>query len=172
MNPLPLSYRRRACAGWLLGRVLAAGVAVLPAVAAPVWAAAPDANPAALMAACDAPAVFATLQPAAQRREARAIWLDRRHLQWPGLAAPASPADGTTTLRYRLVGATQGGLLALPGQPVQGADQAWALVPVMAPLTAQTDARFRHVPAGLRLQVVALRGQNWMPACKRCTVAN
>ena len=158
MNSLPLPYQLHAPARRLLGRVQAVGAAVVLAVTAPVSSAAPDANPSALMAACDAPAMFSTLRPAAQRREARAIWLNRHQLQWPGLDAPSGDANGPARPRYRLVGAGEGGLVALPGQAVQGADSTLELHLMPPPLAPSTDLRVHHLAAGPRLVLAAAPG--------------
>ncbi len=103
--------------------------------------------PAALHAACDAPGFASVLRPAAQPPGARAVWLDRYTLQWPG-AAPAGNG-----LSYRLVHAAGGGLLALPGRAVRGSDGSFALKPLTAPLLAAVQQRFRHVAAGAQLQL-------------------
>ena len=72
--------------------------------------------------------------------EARAVWLDRRTIRWPGAAADA---------RYRLYHAARGGIRADSGTRVAGADGAIALEP--ASPSAQASTRFRHVGEGATL---------------------
>ncbi|RZU01992.1 alpha-1,6-glucosidase domain-containing protein [Rivibacter subsaxonicus] len=113
---------------------LAAGAA--PAVAAPA------------LADCNSAEHAVLLAPAATtRREARAHWLDRRLLAWPG-----APVSG----RYRLHHAERGALLAEPGMPVRGADGALTLDIRAEPLPAALAERFAFVGAGARLELAAL----------------
>ena len=135
---------------------LAVGLALLVGLSVTPGRAAARA-PAALAQACDATAHFSVLRDAAGAAltradtpantpapaSARAVWLDRRTLQWPGVAADAG--------RFRLHHAALGGLLAAPGQPVVGADAALTLRPAAAPLAPAVAARFRHLGAGVRL---------------------
>ncbi|MFZ5548216.1 MAG: alpha-1,6-glucosidase domain-containing protein [Pseudomonadota bacterium] len=100
------------------------------------------------------------LQPSTGPADARAVWLDRRQLQWPG-----APAEGS---RYRLHHSASGGLKLSPGLPVQGADESWPL----ATRAATPVERFKHVGAGVRLAVrdgdaarwPALSGGQWVLA--------
>ena len=88
-------------------------------------------------AACDAPAHATVLAADPQApSEARALWLDRRTLRWPG-AAPGA--------RYRLYHAPAGGIVALPGRRVTGAAGAIALRPAAEP---GADVRRRFAWAG------------------------
>ncbi len=73
---------------------------------------------------------------------ARALWLDRRTLRWPG-AEPSS--------RYRLHYAPRGGIRAMPGQPVAGAAGAIALRASTAALDETTRLRFAHAGDGTTL---------------------
>ena len=145
--PLPLPLLR-AVAGLVVGAGLCAG---------PGWAAAPAPG-----LACDAASHYTVLRaaPAGGAAQARAIWLDRRTLQWPGVMAGggAGGAAGDTAgmadgLRFRLYHAALGGLQAQPGQVVLGADGALGLQPAAQPLPPAVAARFRHVGAGARLQL-------------------
>lgn len=67
--------------------------------------------------------------------DARAIWLDARHVRW---SVPAG------TARVRLVGAADAGLQAAPGTAVSGAQSALTLEPAATPALAEA-ARFSHV---------------------------
>ncbi len=89
------------------------------------------------LADCDAGDAVVLAADPAGTREARAIWLDRHTLRWPG-----APGDG----RYRLYhGMT--GMQAVPGQRVRGADGHVVLEPV-ARVDAAVQERFGHVAAG------------------------
>ena len=125
--------RRAALAAWAL------------ACCAPVaWA---DGRGATALAACDAAAHFQVLQPEAQAwPEARALWLDRSRLQWPG-ALPAA--------RARLLWAERPTLQAVVGQAATGADGSALLQPDPEPLPAAVAERFRHLAAGPRWQLPA-----------------
>ncbi|MEP6504157.1 MAG: alpha-1,6-glucosidase domain-containing protein [Betaproteobacteria bacterium] len=117
-------------------------------------------DPAALTAACDAPSFATTLKPAASTvaMPARAVWLSRTLLQWPGVAPQG---------RFVLASSATGALVATPGQGLDGADDLLPLEPSAAPVPAPLAASFKHVGPGLVLQVGvdaarlagALRGQ-------------
>lgn len=97
---------------------------------------------------CDAADGARTLQAAVQpQTQARALWLDRTRLRWPGLA----PRGGT---RLRLVHADGATLRAEPGRPVSGADGGIALVQA-APLDAALARRFAYAGAGMELALPA-----------------
>jgi pullulanase len=99
------------------------------------------------LADCDATAHATVLQPApAARLEARAIWLDARLLRWPGVEAGR---------RFRLHHSASGRAIAVPGFPVSGADGALDLAVHDGPLPAAVAGRFRHVAAGITLQIQA-----------------
>ncbi|HRD98991.1 MAG TPA: DUF3372 domain-containing protein, partial [Rubrivivax sp.] len=128
---------------------LAAGA--MPASAAPPARAACDAGFETVLAAAPGPAP-----------EARAVWLDARHLRWPGVA----PAG-----RFRLVHSREGRLQAIPGQAVAGADTALALALQDGPLPPASLQRFKWVGAGATLGVHGIetarlrelhRGQLWV----------
>ncbi len=112
--------------------------------AAPAWAALPPRS------ACDGD-FQAVLQaaPAAPALQAQAVWLNGKLLRWP--AAPAA-TDG---VRYRLHHSARGQIVALPGQPVRGADGALALTPHTAPLPTAVASRFKWVADGVTLAVRA-----------------
>lgn len=95
-------------------------------------------------AACDAG--FETVLAAAPGPvpETRAVWLDGRHLRWPGVAPVG---------RFRLVHSREGRLQATPGQAVSGADTALALALQVRPLPPASAQRFKWVGAGATLSV-------------------
>ena len=98
-----------------------------------------------LRAACDAPAAATVLHvQAGPAVDARAHWLDRRLIQWPG-----APVDG----RFRLYRSATAALRAVPGQVVAGADGHVDLAPVQVKLTATLAERFRFVGDGPRLML-------------------
>ncbi|HZH44775.1 MAG TPA: alpha-1,6-glucosidase domain-containing protein [Lysobacter sp.] len=110
------------------------------------WIVAPAAH--AGIAACDAPEHAVALQASttAAALDARAYWLDRRLLRWPG-----APVDG----RYRLYAAARPTLVAEPGTRVRGFDRAFALAHERAPLPPALAERFRFVGAGATLRLDA-----------------
>ncbi|MCF7222881.1 alpha-1,6-glucosidase domain-containing protein [Marilutibacter chinensis] len=89
-----------------------------------------------VLADCNDDAPARTLHASAANPAARAHWLDRRHLLWPG-----QPADG----RYRLLHAAAGGLVADSGQAPSGADDAMILTGAGNRLPAALAARFPHL---------------------------
>ncbi len=97
---------------------------------------------------CDAASHATVLQPAPELAllEARAIWLDARLLRWPGVDAGG---------RFRLHHSAAGRADAVPGFPVSGADGAFDLPVHLGELPPAIAARFRHVAAGVTLQVEA-----------------
>ncbi len=100
-----------------------------------------------LRTACDAADRATVLHPAAEpARDARAYWLDRRLIQWPGVA------DGG---RFRLYASATGALRAQPGRAVTGADRSMALTPTDAGLPVALAERFRFIANGVRLQLSA-----------------
>ena len=111
-----------------------------------------------LARACEVDAPPQTLHSVAQpATEARAYWLDRSTLQWPGVARGG---------RYRLYHAARATLVAEPGTPVRGADGSVALERMDGALQAGLAARFRFIGDGPRLRLPAdtdvatlLRGQ-------------
>jgi pullulanase/glycogen debranching enzyme len=100
------------------------------------------------LADCDAPAFARTLQPSPSRNglptHARALWLSRALIRWPG-AAPAA--------RFRLYHSRNAGL-RIEGGHVLGADGALELqAATSAP--AALDQRFRFAGAGPLLAIAA-----------------
>jgi len=112
---------------------LTAAASPLPASAAPT------------LSDCDVADWQTVLQPSAGPADARAIWLDRQQLQWPGIEAAAGS-------RFRLVHSADGRLVLTKGQAVQGADAGFVLAAMTG---AEPAARFKYLPAGVRLQVAA-----------------
>jgi len=137
------NFCARVAAGVLLVAGAASAAAAEPAVAA----------------ACDATDFATTLAPAADAGvvPARAVWLSRSLVRWPG-----APAQG----RYVLVSSAQGALVATVGQPVQGADDTLDLALSTEPAPEAMAQRFKYVGAGALLRAGdragvarALRGQ-------------
>lgn len=97
----------------------------------------------ATVSACVAPAAADTLVRAAHTDPAaRAYWLSRSQVQWPG-----APADG----RYALYRATGASLTVTIGATVQGADARIPLGGETSPLSAAVAERFRFIASGPRL---------------------
>ena len=98
--------------------------------------------------ACDAPGFEQMLHTQSTHApvEARAYWLDRATLQWPGLQGGGN---------YRLYYAPDAGISASPGQPVRGARGHLLLSPHGADLPVATAARFGFIGKGARLSVAA-----------------
>lgn len=100
---------------------------------------------------CDGPALARTVHPVpadAPVHAARAHWLDRRLVRWPGRTA----IDGT---RFRLYHAADATLDARPGRPVAGFDRRLDAMPHSAPLPASLARRFAFVDDGATLSIVA-----------------
>ena len=97
---------------------------------------------------CDAAGFATVLQPAPESAplEARAIWLDARLLRWPGVAASG---------RFRLHHSASSRVVAMPGSTVSGADGALDLPVHEGEVPSAVAERFRHVAAGVTLQVQA-----------------
>jgi pullulanase len=110
----------------------------------PAWASA-----AATLADCDATQPYTVLEgpPAAGAAPAaaQAIWLDRRLIRWPGVAADSG--------RYRLYHSARSRLLVAIGEPVQGADGVLTLEGYSGDLPSPVALRFRHVGAGATLAI-------------------
>jgi len=100
-----------------------------------------------LARACEVDAPPQTLHPVARPgAEARAYWLDRASLQWPGAARGG---------RFRLYHSARAALAAEPGAVVRGADGSLALQPADGALPAGLAERFRFIGAGPRLRLPA-----------------
>jgi pullulanase/glycogen debranching enzyme len=100
--------------------------------------------------ACNATGFQTVLQaaPAGKLVDARAVWLNRKSIQWPGLTAQL--AQGTVLKLYH---AADSRLQAQPGQAVTGAQGAVTLQTSTEPLPATDAQRFRYLDDGLRLVV-------------------
>ncbi|RQO62044.1 DUF3372 domain-containing protein [Paucibacter sp. KBW04] len=119
------------------------------AVLASVWLWAAGASATDLAALCDGPP-SQLLQAAAQAStEARAYWLDRQRIQWPGEARPNEPQ----TPRYMLYASSRGQLSLTLGGRVDGAELALALMPDTQPLPAALGERFKFIAPGARLRL-------------------
>ena len=121
---------------------------VLLALCGAACAQASDARPASRQD-CDAPAFATTLVAAAQGGvvPARAHWLDRRLLRWPGAA---------DTGRFRLYHARNATLVATSGRRVEGADEVLALATVHGRLPDALADRIRFVADGATLAIAGV----------------
>ena len=90
--------------------------------------------------------VLQPLPPETAAQDARAVWLDARHLRWPGARADA---------RFRLLHSARGQVVAVPGRIASGAEGALTLVPRKAALAAAVVERFRWVAPGPELALPA-----------------
>jgi pullulanase/glycogen debranching enzyme len=101
------------------------------------------------LAACDGP--FATTLQAAPANEARAYWLNRQWIKWPGADADANAnaAGGVFKLYY----SANALLRATPGSRITGADGALTLTRVDGGVPADLAQRFKFVGDGALLAV-------------------
>ncbi|MRV71249.1 pullulanase-type alpha-1,6-glucosidase [Duganella sp. FT92W] len=97
------------------------------------------------LSACDAPHQT-VLQAAAANYDARAIWLDRKLLKWPG-------ADTAAT--YKLYHSVAGAINAPAGGKVSGADGSVALERHTGAVKADVAQRFKYVADGAVLSLPA-----------------
>jgi pullulanase/glycogen debranching enzyme len=96
---------------------------------------------------CSLPASETVLAPAAmQATDARAHWLDRRRLKWPGKKGSGS---------FRLYHSSAARVLAQAGKPVSGADEVLALDAVDGDLPPDNAGRFAFLADGVVLAVRA-----------------
>ena len=96
-------------------------------------------------AACDVPAFATTLRAAPDSpTQARAYWLDRQRVQWPGQA-------GGEGVRFRLHHSTAGTITAEPGVAIRGADGVLDLASFNGPLPDRLAARFGFLGDGALL---------------------
>jgi pullulanase len=125
----------RSAFGLGLGLALASGHA---------WAQSPTASEhAALRADCEAAASARVLHPQVEPAvEARAYWLDRGLIQWPGAAAEG---------RFRLYYSAKAALRAEAGKTVIGADGFVELAPIKTALSPALAERFKFIGDGPRL---------------------
>ena len=100
-----------ACAALAPALAVAADTGPLPSGAAPS------------LADCDVVDWQTVLQPSTGPTDARAVWLDRQQLQWPGV-------EPTAASRFRLVHSADGRLVLAKGQVVQGADAGFLLTAI------------------------------------------
>jgi pullulanase-type alpha-1,6-glucosidase len=94
---------------------------------------------------------------ASRTMEARAAWLDRRLIRWPGAAASG---------RFRLLHSATGQIVATAGLAASGADDALELEPHTAALPAKLIERLRWLGAGPTLKLRA-RDEARLPALHR-----
>ena len=93
------------------------------------------------LAACDATATTAVLEPSAAI-DARAHWLDRQWIQWPGVSADAN---------FRLYFSARGTIVAAAGSQVLGADGSLELSVARGEAPTALRERFKFVAEGARL---------------------
>lgn len=96
------------------------------------------------LATCDSPAFQKVLSASATRFDARAVWLDRRLVRWPGAAA-----DGV----YRLYHSPAGGIQATAGSKVTGSAGAITLAVSRVAVPQAVATRFKWVASGPTLSV-------------------
>ena len=134
----PAAQRQRAhrrCAAYVF--------MLLATVASPASMAAATGD--ALRTACDAAETTTILHPSAEpARDARAYWLDRQLIQWPG-----ARVEG----RFRLYHSATAALRVQAGRTVAGADGRIELTAVKAKLDAAQTERARFIGAGPRFAV-------------------
>ncbi len=100
------------------------------------------------LAACNSPSYQTVLQ-AANAMPARAVWLSRILVQWPGVM----PDAGT---RFKLYHSARGRVLARPQQPVSGADGSLPLSVFAGQPSDAAAQRFRYLAPGTRLELKAV----------------
>jgi pullulanase len=98
----------------------------------------------AAVADCDAPQFQTVLAPDAQTMEAKALWLDKRLLTWPGAHAGSV---------FKLYHGASGGIVATAGARVANAQGALTLDTFTGALPPQIAQRFKYVAAGPVLAV-------------------
>jgi pullulanase len=120
----------------MLAAIVLCGALATPAAASPT------------VMDCDVAGHATVLQPAPEPAplEARAVWFDARLLRWPGVDAGG---------HFRLHHSAGGRAIAVPGLPVSGADGALDLSVHVGELPPAIAGRFRHVGAGVTLQIQA-----------------
>ena len=128
--------------GGKLATILLAG-----ALCAPAMATQHDTYAAAGIADCNGSNWQTILAPARNApRDARAYWLDRRLIQWPG-----APMRG----HFKLYHAAAASLDVRIGEHIDGADGALALATFDGTLATTIAERFRFITGGLRLALQA-----------------
>jgi pullulanase/glycogen debranching enzyme len=96
------------------------------------------------LATCDSPDFQEVLQANSEQLDARAVWLDKRLVRWPGAAADA---------RYRLYHSPSAAIVAKPGAKVAGAAGSLQLEVTSAPVAQAALERFKWVASGPTLRV-------------------
>ncbi|NHZ92990.1 DUF3372 domain-containing protein [Massilia sp. CCM 8733] len=104
------------------------------------------ASNAGVAAVCDSDAFQTVLQPSHGSIEARAVWLDRRLAQWPGME---------NTGRFKLYHSPHGRIVAPAGGTVGGASGALSLAALSDALAPELAQRFKYVGKGVLLAVAA-----------------
>ena len=94
--------------------------------------------------ACDNPSFQQVLHASSATMEARAVWLDRHMIRWPG-----SPLQGS----YRLYHSPTAGISAKVGAKVEGASGFVALEVAAIPASRAAAERFKYVTSGPVLTV-------------------
>jgi pullulanase len=137
----PAAARRRRLAENVFRATFGLGLAL---GAGHAWAQSPPVSEeAALRADCDAAVSARVLHPqVGPAAEARAYWLDRGLIQWPGASAEG---------RFRLYHSATAALRAEAGKPVRGADGVIGLTVAKAELPKALAERFKFIGAGPRL---------------------
>ncbi|NHZ32273.1 alpha-1,6-glucosidase domain-containing protein [Massilia rubra] len=97
-------------------------------------------------AVCDSGAFQTIVRPARSGIEARAVWLDRRLAQWPGVENSG---------RFRLYYSPDGRIVAPTGGIVGGAAGALSLAAFSGALAPEVAQRFKYVGKGVVLAVAA-----------------
>ena len=97
------------------------------------------------LADCNASSVSTVLRASAAI-DARAHWIDRERIQWPGVQASA---------QFKLYHAANGAIRANPGARVAGADGSLVLSVDSRPVPEPLAERFRFVASGVHLRVAA-----------------
>jgi len=106
-------------------------------LSSPAYAAVP-------LEACDNPSFQQVLHASSATLEARAVWLDRHMIRWPG-----SPLNGS----YRLYHSPTAAIVAKPGAKVEGAAGFVALEVAAIPAPKAAAERFKYVTSGPVLTV-------------------
>ena len=114
------------------------------ALAAAIFAS--SAHAAVSLETCDDPGFQIVLNASSATLDARAVWLDRRLVQWPGADAGGG---------YRLYHSARAAIVATPGAKVRGADGALALDRFTGKVPEALAARFKWVDKGPMLSLRA-----------------
>jgi len=126
-------------------------VASLLLMTGPLHAAASNLTRAQDLEDCNA-ASFQTVLQGSTPMPARAVWLNRNMVQWPGVTTEAGA-------RFKLYHSAQGRMLALPHQPISGADGSLPLAVFAEQISDAAAQRFKYLPPGVRLELKAADAQ-------------